>query len=523
MPDAARVAQAMAVEIPVTVQGSKTADGEGRELFRETTKTILAFDNGAVLKLQSKVLPGQSLFLRNEQSGSEAICKVVEAPAEGQEGYTELEFVAPHPEFWGIYGEKPATPQPHAPPERDSTRQQNATAPDQIRSAVTGQTPATAAPPPTSPNAFARQREEIVPAHEAAPAATGPSPVSAPAEETPLDQLRVPTGEQIDAALQTIKAAFPAPSFDSAGARGQESHEESVNANDARNLTALMALDAKRARRADVQKPIPAQKTDPGTAAQKSPDANSPLGPTPSLQERVTAGVETLTSGKGLILSEVALSVVVLAALGFIWHAVRPLFSSGNQRAAAASMRPSVASSTALPAQAATSIPAGGKVVVPQAASKPAINSALTEPMNSAPKKAGSVENVLRHAISQRSVAETPKSTAVTQNFVDRAEELKTSLANSSAAAAAKIPAKIVWQVQPGFPSWAKELEVDGVVKLDAVIDEDGNVTRTRIISGPRALQHSAQQAVMLWLFEPAQQDGKPVASHMTLTVVFQQ
>jgi outer membrane biosynthesis protein TonB len=84
-------------------------------------------------------------------------------------------------------------------------------------------------------------------------------------------------------------------------------------------------------------------------------------------------------------------------------------------------------------------------------------------------------------------------------------------------------PARILWQVQPGVPSWANKLEIEqSVVKLDAVIDENGNLAQTRVLSGPRALQHSAQQAVGLWIFAPAQADGKPASSHMILTVEFQ-
>jgi TonB family protein len=84
------------------------------------------------------------------------------------------------------------------------------------------------------------------------------------------------------------------------------------------------------------------------------------------------------------------------------------------------------------------------------------------------------------------------------------------------------IPAKIVSQTQPAFPPWAKDLDVDGVVKLDAVIDEKGNVTETKLLSGPRVLRHAAERAIELWIFEPAQSDGKPTATHMELTVEFQ-
>ena len=85
------------------------------------------------------------------------------------------------------------------------------------------------------------------------------------------------------------------------------------------------------------------------------------------------------------------------------------------------------------------------------------------------------------------------------------------------------IPPRIVWKVQPGFPPWAKKIDVgDPVVTLDALIDEHGNLAQSRVLSGPRALQHAAQQAVGLWIIVPAEANGKPVATHMILTVEFQ-
>jgi outer membrane biosynthesis protein TonB len=59
-------------------------------------------------------------------------------------------------------------------------------------------------------------------------------------------------------------------------------------------------------------------------------------------------------------------------------------------------------------------------------------------------------------------------------------------------------------------------------VQIDALIDEKGNVRSTRPLSGPRLLQHAAERAVALWIFEPALTDGKPTATHMVLTVQFQ-
>ncbi len=108
MADTARN-QGTALEIPVTIQGSKTVEGsEQRELFTETTKTTLVFENGAVLKLNAKISPGQCVFLRNDQTEKEILCKVRESRQAGEVGYTDLEFTSYDPQFWSAEKLAPA-------------------------------------------------------------------------------------------------------------------------------------------------------------------------------------------------------------------------------------------------------------------------------------------------------------------------------------------------------------------------------------------------------------------------------
>jgi len=84
------------------------------------------------------------------------------------------------------------------------------------------------------------------------------------------------------------------------------------------------------------------------------------------------------------------------------------------------------------------------------------------------------------------------------------------------------IQAKILSQSLPSIPPWAKGLDIDGIVQLDALIDENGNVSEVKPMSGPRLLQRAAERAVALWIFQPALSDGKPTATHIVLTVQFQ-
>jgi len=96
--------QPVALEVPVTVNGARTVDGsDKREPFSETTKTVLVFGNGAVIRLGSPVSAGQLLFLTNEKTKKEVVCQVVKSKNyKSVSGYVELEFTESVVGFWGM-------------------------------------------------------------------------------------------------------------------------------------------------------------------------------------------------------------------------------------------------------------------------------------------------------------------------------------------------------------------------------------------------------------------------------------
>jgi len=74
----------------------------------------------------------------------------------------------------------------------------------------------------------------------------------------------------------------------------------------------------------------------------------------------------------------------------------------------------------------------------------------------------------------------------------------------------------------PQYTLEARKARVTGVVILEAVIDEQGNVTDVRVLKGlPDGLDQAAVEAVRTWKFSPAKMDGKPVPVWYTLTVKF--
>ncbi len=77
-------------------------------------------------------------------------------------------------------------------------------------------------------------------------------------------------------------------------------------------------------------------------------------------------------------------------------------------------------------------------------------------------------------------------------------------------------------QVQPRYTEKARQAGVQGTVILEAIIDEQGNVTDVRVLRGlPMGLDREAVAAVQQWKFKPAMMASKPVKVYFTLTVNF--
>jgi TonB family protein len=75
----------------------------------------------------------------------------------------------------------------------------------------------------------------------------------------------------------------------------------------------------------------------------------------------------------------------------------------------------------------------------------------------------------------------------------------------------------------PQYTELARRARVTGVVIVEAIVDEQGNVTNMRVLKGlPMGLDRQAVEAVQTWKFKPATLSGKPVPVYYTLVVNFQ-
>lgn len=506
-------AQATMLEIPVTIQGAKPVEGtDRRELFTETTKTILVFENGAVVNLESRVSLGQCVFLRNDQSGKEILCKVLEWRPVGRSGYTDLEFTAQDSGFWGAHAQQ------HFAAGQKSEAQKAIEAPGEspvtslrteYRAPTSGEMPATSLETSATPLAcpLPLTTEAL------------PEPANG-AEWRDAKSIERPPALIAEDATRQLKQESPTP-------RTEEIERAMLSAE-------VPASDQTSSDTASVARELPTQ-----------------VSPIPTTTE--------ISARKNPIAIGIAASVFMAVVLGGAWHAKHssPIHNSDRPTAASAQSGQHSLHAAAQPSQSAASRVAkggpttagGGLTNTGNSSVRAGVparrnNAGATLAQATQTTQGGNVSQEPGDAVAQHAPATTEDVGAVRESnsvadssaSVVPPAEATSSTPSSDPAASGQpklqnpnelsttvtVPAKIVSQSLPSIPPWAKGLDMDAVVQLDALIDEKGNVAQTKPLSGPRMLQRAAEQAVALWIFEPALSDGKPTSTHMVLTVQFQ-
>jgi protein TonB len=81
--------------------------------------------------------------------------------------------------------------------------------------------------------------------------------------------------------------------------------------------------------------------------------------------------------------------------------------------------------------------------------------------------------------------------------------------------------AKAISRPSPVYPQLARQARIQGVVRLEAVIDEQGRITDLKVISGHPLLVQSALDAVRQWRYQPTVLNNVPVQVATTIDVNF--
>jgi len=80
-------------------------------------------------------------------------------------------------------------------------------------------------------------------------------------------------------------------------------------------------------------------------------------------------------------------------------------------------------------------------------------------------------------------------------------------------------PPRLIYQPQIAYPPLARGAGVQGEVRIDAIVDEQGNVIQAHVVDGPALLRAAALVEVQTWRYEPTLLDGQPVAVKMIVYV----
>jgi protein TonB len=86
------------------------------------------------------------------------------------------------------------------------------------------------------------------------------------------------------------------------------------------------------------------------------------------------------------------------------------------------------------------------------------------------------------------------------------------------------VPPALIKRVDPKYPHQGFSMGVSGQVTVNALISETGNVVRTEILKGIKGgygFEKSAETAVRLWKFRPAEKDGIPVRVWKAIDITF--
>ncbi len=90
-------------------------------------------------------------------------------------------------------------------------------------------------------------------------------------------------------------------------------------------------------------------------------------------------------------------------------------------------------------------------------------------------------------------------------------------IAVPSSAFAAEESRKIKQQTQPVYPELARNMHLQGSVKLEVVITPQGSVRSVKVLGGHPVLADAAEKAVKSWKYDAGQEETR------TVTIDFKQ
>jgi TonB family protein len=478
----------MKLRIRVKATGAHPGKVAGeQEPFTEETTSVLVFENGGVIRLSAAVVPGQLLFLINQESECGVVAQVIRKRSNQPTScYVELEFAEPASHFWGMEFSAAAALLP-----KDI---RDAEVAAMVMSAET-----TADEPGEPPPAVSAERVQALKGQ-----------VEVVREQPTL----VPTptaSEQFPAPPQSPEpAAILVPSFP-------------LMVRDVASTDLDLKSGADDAQRVAITaKSLPFEQN----FTAYLPKARRSLRVKGSFTPGFQAGALRLA---------VLTTALVITASGAV------LYKHWIPRMSATKKVPVIGPARAVNTKASTQLGSPGAVQVHSASSNTnGTNSALDPSLvelsqraalhdTTVPKAAdAAVEFAVQPSASSEAVAKPAAmgaslSTALAgtrSTVASKAKDVSDSVV-PSAVESVFVPPKLIKSARAVASLDALRDFETGNVVIDTTVGTSGEVSSINILSGPHSLRDSAVETLKQYRYEPATQNGQLVPAHITVTIRF--
>ncbi|HEV7966697.1 MAG TPA: TonB family protein [Candidatus Acidoferrales bacterium] len=537
------------LEVGVTIRSLPTEAGGLTQPIREEGRTVIVFDNGAVLRSANNLPVGQTVILSNP-NGRDVVCRVVGGRnLPGVKGYVEVEFIEPVKDFWGIHRDVDNVPVP-APPVITPPPREATVPPPQpaLRAAPTLQMPSKSA----SASSGSGPTFEDIPGllSMPAPAPTresklqavrrGPEKITRDDSDYNLSEIARPTSvanwrppdsetsrEKRVIAATTEASSMSLPSSASAPSRdfmskGLLAYEQpgSSSASNSRmpfilGATALVLAIVGglvfflRDRGAPVSVAKTTPVTQPGTP--ELPAAKSVSAPVPTPRQELTqAATPTVAQGQAEpVAVEQRQPLAALAPVPAI--VTSPVTTDTRLGARNVPRLEKNATAARLP-----------EVSSSRRSAIPNLKIGAPSAPNQNPSSLNDGAAPLNEVASTEAAGGTPPAALLTSTGRTSNPPAPPPSAPAPIAAPKVLSSpKLVSSPRPVYPATARQSSIQGSVTVAANIDENGKVASATALNGPLLLRQAAVDAVKQWKYSPGLLDGKPVPSQVTVGVEF--
>jgi TonB family protein len=539
------------LEVAITIRSLPAEAGGGlTQPIREEGRTVIVFDNGAVIRSTNNMPIGQTVILSNP-NGRDVVCRVVGGRnLPSVKGYVEVEFIEPVNDFWGIH--------------RDAD-------------------PVAVALAPTAPLAT---REASIPHSDVTPRAS--APVEAPAKPASVSLGSGPTFEDIPGLLSMPPSAATRESRTDSSRPGLEKITKDVsdyNLSEVASATSVANWNA-------VAPELATQKhASPATMGASLNTSATPAQARDFLSKGLMAYEQPRSSSSSsngrtpLIVGVAALALAGVGAVVFFMHQTTAPASVAKTAVVGQPTAPEPPTANTAPepvqapqeeaAQPATETQTQAQPVavdqaqsvaaiapVPAVVTSPATKDSREESRNvrrqdkkavvtkqpdlsssrrpvipnlkmgspSAPKQNVSNSGEGTTPLTDISSTEAVGGSTPAGLLTSAGRTSNPPVAPPSAPAVALAPVsvaktvsapKMISSSRPIYPATARQTNVQGSVTVSASIDENGKVIGAKALSGPLLLRQAAVDSVKEWKYSPGLVDGKPAPSQVTVSVEF--